>query len=163
MPVRAALRHALLSIPALIVMALTLALVVATPADARTVRERKIHHAVQVAINQKGDPYVYGAAGPNSFDCSGLTMFSYAHAGISLPRSADSQYRAVRHIPHSRMHRGDLMFFHDSSGHVYHAAIFLGRHDGHVWLLHASRPGHPVQRDPNWTSSWYGGTERHRR
>ncbi len=159
---RASLRRLFGAVPALILASIALSLVLATPADAQTVRGRKIHHAVEVAINQKGDPYSYGAAGPNRFDCSGLTMFSYDHAGLSLPRSAAEQYRAVRHIPKSRMHRGDLMFFHDGSGNIYHTAIFLGRHSGHVWLFHASEPGHPVQRDPLWTSSWYGATLRHR-
>lgn len=159
---RAALRRLFGAVPALILTSIALALVLASPADAQTVRGRKIHHATAIAINQKGDPYSYGAAGPKRFDCSGLTMFSFDHAGLSLPRSAAQQYHAVRHIPKSRMHRGDLMFFHDGSGNIYHEAIFLGRHGGHVWLFHASKPGRPVQRDPLWTSSWYGGTLRHR-
>lgn len=157
----AVLRRLFGALPAFILLSIALALVVATPADA-SVRGHKIHHAVRIAINHKGDPYGYGYAGPNRFDCSGLTMFSFDHAGLSLPRSAAEQYHAVRHISKSRMHRGDLMFFHDGSGNVYHAAIFLGRHSGHVWLFHASEPGRPVQRDPAWTSSWYGGTLRHR-
>ena len=161
MPAFAA-RRVFAAFPVLLVTALALSLFTAAPANAeRTLRERKIHHAVEVAINQKGDPYTYGYAGPHRFDCSGLTMFSFARAGLSLPRTTDGQYAAVRHIPKDKMRRGDLMFFH-SGGNIYHAAIFLGRHDGRVWLLHASRSGTPVKRDPAWTSSWYGGTLRHR-
>jgi cell wall-associated NlpC family hydrolase len=160
MPACSALRRFLATLPALLTLSLALSLLVATPAHARTVRDRKIHHAVQVAIDQKGDPYGYGYAGPNRFDCSGLTMFSYGRAGLSLPRTAAAQYQSLRHIHHGHMHRGDLMYFHDGGGYVYHAAIFLGRHDGHIWILHASRPGTPVKRDPVWTRSWYGATFR---
>jgi cell wall-associated NlpC family hydrolase len=147
-------------VPVVLIAALVVMLFGSSAADA-SVRHRKIYHAVEVAVHQKGDPYGYGYAGPNRFDCSGLTMFSFDRAGLSLPRTAAEQYQAVRHIPKRAMHRGDLMFFH-SGGSIYHVAVFLGRHDGHVWLLHASEPGRPVQRDPLWTSSWYGGTLRHK-
>ncbi len=156
----AAVRHTLRAIPVLVVTALVVVLFTSTAADA-SVRGRKIHHAVHVAVHQKGDPYGYGYAGPNRFDCSGLTMFSFHRAGLKLPRTAAEQYKHVRHIPKRAMRRGDLMFFHGSGG-IYHVAVFLGRHDGSVWLLHASMPGRPVQRDPSWTSAWYGGTLRHR-
>jgi len=149
-------------IPALLTAALVLSVFIVAPADAaRTKRERKIHHGLQVALDQKGDPYVYGAAGPNAFDCSGLTMYSFGKAGISLPRSSDAQATAVRRISKKNLRRGDLMFFH-SGGNVYHEAIFLGRNHGKTWLLHASRSGTPVKRDPVWTSSWFAGTLRHR-
>jgi cell wall-associated NlpC family hydrolase len=163
MPAVAAWRRMFGAFPVLLVTALALSMFTAGPADAqRTLRERKIHHGVRIALNQLGDPYAYGHAGPNSFDCSGLTMFSYQKAGLSLPRTTGAQYARLRHIPHSKMRRGDLMYFHSGSG-IYHAAIFLGRHDGSAWLLHASRTGTPVKRDPVWTSSWYGATFRHRR
>jgi cell wall-associated NlpC family hydrolase len=67
----------------------------------------------------------------------------------------------VRRISKKNLRRGDLMFFH-SGGDVYHEAIFLGRNHGKTWLLHASRSGTPVKRDPVWTSSWFAGTLRHR-
>ncbi|MBA2558425.1 MAG: C40 family peptidase [Propionibacteriales bacterium] len=162
MPATAAWRRLFAALPLLLAIALALPMFTVSTADAAmSRRERKIHHGVQVARNQKGDPYVYGAEGPNAFDCSGLTMYSYGKAGIYLPRSSDAQYRYVRHIKKSNIRRGDLMFFH-SGGSVYHVAIFLGRHDGNTWLLHASRPGTPVKRDPAWTRSWYAGTLRHR-
>jgi len=122
-------------------------------------RERRIQHAVQVARDQIGDPYAYGAAGPGAFDCSGLTMYSYARAGIRLPRSSDAQASAVRRVKRSNMRRGDLMFFH-SGGSVYHLGIFLKRRGGRAIILHSSSPGRPVQRDPVWTNSWFAGTLR---
>jgi cell wall-associated NlpC family hydrolase len=112
-------------------------------------------------MRHKGDPYSYGAAGPRSFDCSGLTMFAYGKAGLYLPRSSDGQARFVRHIPKKNLHRGDFVFFH-SGGHVYHVAIYLGRHHGARFILHAPHSGTVVQRDPIWTPSWYAGTLRHR-
>lgn len=160
MPAVISWRRFSMAIPALLVAALVLSLVAVSPADAaRTRRERKIANGVEVARDQKGDPYVYGAAGPNAFDCSGFTMYSFGKAGLSLPRTTDAQANAVRRINKSNMRRGDLMFFH-SGGNVYHVAMFMGRKNGSTWLLHASRSGTPVKRDPAWTSSWYGGTLR---
>lgn len=156
----AASRRIIAALPALLATVLALTMFTAAPADAhRTERATKIHNAVQVAVAQKGDPYVWGYAGPDRFDCSGLLMYSFQRAGLSLPRTTSAQYAAMRHIPQSQMRRGDLMFFH-SGGNIYHAAMFLGRNNGQVWLLHASRSGTPVKRDPLWTSSWYGATLR---
>jgi len=158
----AASRRMFAALPALLATILALTMFTAVPADAqRTARQQRVHNAVQVAIAQKGDPYVWGYAGPDRFDCSGLLMYSFQRAGLAMPRTTSAQYGAMRHIPQSQMQRGDLMYFHDSSGNIYHAAMFLGRHDGQVWLLHASRTGTPVKRDPLWTSSWYGATMRH--
>lgn len=121
----------------------------------------RANHAANVAIAHIGDPYRYGAAGPSSFDCSGLTMFSYAHARLSLPRTAAGQYAAVRHILKQNLMRGDLVFFHDGSGHVYHAAMFLYWNDRHqAVIIHAPHTGTVVHRQPVWTSSWYAGTRR---
>src|SRR6478735_5623196 len=70
-----------------------------TSADASTTQQShlppvsfRINHAANVAISHIGDPYRYGAAGPSSFDCSGLAMFSYGHARLSLPRTSAGQY-----------------------------------------------------------------------
>jgi cell wall-associated NlpC family hydrolase len=123
-------------------------------------RAVKIAHAVAVAVNQKGDPYVYGAEGPNAFDCSGLTEYSFAKAGLRLPRTADEQYHSVRHIKKSNIRRGDLVFFHDSGGSVYHVGIFAGRRHGSEYILHAPYTGQVVHRERIWTGSWYAGTLR---
>jgi cell wall-associated NlpC family hydrolase len=146
------------------ILATSLALSMYSPstADAKlSLRQHKIHHGVKVALSKIGDPYVYGAEGPNAFDCSGLTMYSFSRAGIHLPRTAAAQYGYVRHIAKRNLHRGDLMFFHSGSS-VYHVAIFLGRHRHHVWLLQAPHTGARVQRAPVWTSQWWAGTLRHR-
>lgn len=158
----AASRRLFAAFPALLATILALTTFTAAPADAqRSDRGHRIHHAVTVAVHQKGDPYVWGYAGPDRFDCSGLVMYSFQRAGLAMPRTTSAQYAAMRHISQSQMRRGDLMYFHDSSGNIYHAAMFLGRNHGQTWLLHASRTGTPVKRDPLWTSSWYGATMRH--
>jgi len=149
-----------------LVLTLTLAftLLASAPADAaKTRRERKVAHGVRVAKNQIGDPYRYGAAGPNAFDCSGLTMFSYGKAGLYLPRSSDAQARYAHRIKRRNMQRGDLMFFYSGGGNVYHVGIYMGRYpNGRRKILHASYSGRPVQRDPVWTNKWYPGTLRRR-
>jgi cell wall-associated NlpC family hydrolase len=163
MPATAVWRRLLVAIPAMLITALGLSTVAAPPAQAhRTERERRVHHGLEVAIRQKGDPYSYGADGPRAFDCSGLTMFAFGKAGLDLPRSSDGQARYVRHIPKKKLRRGDFVFFHTAGGSVYHVAIYLGRHHGHRFILHAPHSGTVVQRDRIWTSSWYAGTLRHR-
>ncbi|MGH3506872.1 MAG: C40 family peptidase [Nocardioidaceae bacterium] len=161
MPATAAMRRAFVLVPFMLVAALVITMVASAPADALTKRERKIRHSTHVALNQLGDPYRYGANGPNAFDCSGLTQFAAKRSEMYLPRSSDAQYRYSRHIKKRNIERGDYMFFH-SGGDIYHVAIFLGRRDGKVRLLHASRSGTPVKRDTAWTRSWYAGTLRRR-
>src|SRR3954447_1200675 len=73
--------------------------------------------AVQIAAYQKGDPYRYGAAGPNAFDCSGLTMYVYHQVGKSLPHNARYQYSRTWHIIKSNKRPGDLIFY-TSNGHA---------------------------------------------
>ena len=79
--------------------------------------------AVQFALAQVGKPYVWGAAGPGSYDCSGLTMASWAHAGVSLPHSAADQYNYGHHVSRSQLQPGDLIFFYQPIGHV---TIYIG-------------------------------------
>ena len=118
---------------------------------ARARTDAKYHRVMKIARNQKGDPYVYGAAGPNAFDCSGLTMYVYKRAtGISMQHTASSQFRKADRISRRQARPGDLVFFHNSGG-IYHTAIYAGK--GQV--LHASRPGTNVKTDPIWTSSVY--------
>lgn len=78
--------------------------------------------ALSAAYSQLGKPYQYGAAGPNAYDCSGLTMWAYAHAGISLPHSAAGQMGSGQHVSRSQLEPGDLVFF-DNGGHV---GIYVG-------------------------------------
>jgi cell wall-associated NlpC family hydrolase len=79
--------------------------------------------AVRFAYNQLGKPYVYGASGPNSYDCSGLTMRSWEAGGVSLPRTADAQQAATRPVSYGDLQPGDLVFFGSPA---YHVAIYIG-------------------------------------
>ncbi len=79
--------------------------------------------AVRAAYAQLGDPYVWGADGPGSFDCSGLTMYAWAAAGVSLPHSSAAQYGAVRRVALSDLQPGDLVFYYSPISHV---AIYIG-------------------------------------
>lgn len=146
----------------LLVLCLGMAVNVATApqADAITARYQKVLDGVRVARNQQGDPYGYGSAGPDRFDCSGLVYYSMRKAGVSVPRSSDAQAGYARHIPKSDMRPGDLMFF-SSGGDVYHVAIFLGWKDGHRLMLDSPKSGDHVRIRTPWTTGWYAGTLRY--
>jgi peptidoglycan DL-endopeptidase CwlO len=88
--------------------------------SATTVGARR---AVQFALNQVGKPYVFGAAGPGSFDCSGLTMRAWQAGGVSLPHSAAGQYSYGHHVSRDALQPGDLIFFYQPIGHV---TIYIG-------------------------------------
>jgi cell wall-associated NlpC family hydrolase len=94
--------------------------------------------AIQAAYSQLGDPYVYGAGGPGSFDCSGLTMFAWNAAGVSLPHSSSAQYSAARRVSSSELQPGDLVFYYSPISHV---GIYVG--GGRI--IHAPRPGRSVE------------------
>ena len=116
--------------------------------------------ALRVARRQVGDPYKYGAEGPDKFDCSGLVYFATHQAGFSdVPRTSSEQADHMRRIKRSRLRRGDFVFFHDK-GDVYHVGFYVGRHDGDRMILHAPSTGRDVQRDPVWTDSWFAATLR---
>jgi cell wall-associated NlpC family hydrolase len=80
--------------------------------------------AVHTALAQLGKPYVWGAAGPNSFDCSGLTMYAWGAAGVSLPHSAAAQYDALPHVSQSNLRPGDLVFF---GSYIHHVGMYIGK------------------------------------
>ncbi len=76
---------------------------------------------------QLGKPYVYGATGPDAFNCSGLTMRAYQAAGIGLPRTSEEQWSAGPHVPEDQLEPGDLVFFDpDASGLPGHVGIYAG-------------------------------------
>ena len=120
--------------------------VIPTTRVSRTVPVRK--RALRVARNQHGDPYKWGAAGPNAFDCSGLTSFAYKRVGKALPRTSSMQRSATKRIRAGQARRGDLVFFHGSNG-VYHVGLYAGR--GRIW--HSPQPGTRVHRAKIWTKS----------
>jgi peptidoglycan DL-endopeptidase CwlO len=97
--------------------------------------------AVDFALDQVGDAYVYGAAGPDAWDCSGLTMQAWAAAGVSLPHSSSSQYYSGTHVSTSDLQPGDLVFYYQPISHV---ALYIG--DGQI--VHASNPSEPVNVAP---------------
>jgi len=78
---------------------------------------------VAAAESRIGDPYVWGAAGPSAFDCSGLVMWAYAQAGVYLPHFSGAQYDDTMHIPMSDLQPGDLVFPADPGQHV---AMYIG-------------------------------------
>jgi peptidoglycan DL-endopeptidase CwlO len=94
--------------------------------------------ALAFAREQLGEPYVYGADGPDSWDCSGLTMKAWEAAGVSLPHSSSRQYDSSPKIARSDLRPGDLVFFYDD---LHHVGLYAG--DGRV--LHAPRPGKNVE------------------
>jgi cell wall-associated NlpC family hydrolase len=93
---------------------------------------------VSFALAQVGKPYVFGAAGPGSYDCSGLTMAAWQAAGVSLPHLAADQYNYGTHVSVSQLQPGDLVFMYNPIGHV---AMYIG----HGMLVSAPEPGENVQ------------------
>lgn len=94
--------------------------------------------AVRVAEDQLGKPYVWGAEGPDSFDCSGLTKYAYAAAGIALPHFTGDQWNAGRHVAESELQPGDLIFFHSD---LHHMGMYVGGGQ----LIHAPHSGDVVR------------------
>jgi cell wall-associated NlpC family hydrolase len=97
--------------------------------------------AIAFAYGALGKPYVWGATGPSSFDCSGLTQAAWRSAGVSLPRTTYTQINAGRNIPRSELAPGDLVFFYSGISHV---GLYIG--DGQ--MIHAPHPGAPVRIAP---------------
>ena len=94
--------------------------------------------AVQAALTRIGDPYSWGAAGPGAFDCSGLVMWAFQHAGISLPHSSYAQAAGGQPVPRDQMQPGDVVTYYSDASHV---GIYIG--DG--MIVHASTFGVPVR------------------
>ncbi|MGP3773382.1 NlpC/P60 family protein [Streptomyces sp. SDT5-1] len=93
--------------------------------------------AVAYASDQLGKPYVWGAEGPKSFDCSGLTSQAWAAAGKPIPRTSQEQWKQLEHIDIKDMRPGDLIIYHDDASHV-------GMYIGKGAIIHAPRPGRTV-------------------
>lgn len=92
---------------------------------------------VKFAYAQVGKPYVFGADGPGSYDCSGLTMAAWSQVGVSLPHSAHQQYNQEAHVSKANLQPGDVVFFYEFS----HNGIYVG--NGKV--IHAPEPGDNVK------------------
>jgi len=94
--------------------------------------------AVSYAMAQVGDAYSYGATGPDAYDCSGLTMASWAQAGVALPHSSSAQYSSGPQVPASALQPGDLVFYYSPISHV-------GMYIGNGMIVHAANPSTGVQ------------------
>jgi peptidoglycan DL-endopeptidase CwlO len=105
--------------------------------------------AVAFAYAQLGKPYVWGATGPDSYDCSGLVQAAWASAGVAIPRTTYEQWAALPHVPMSAIQPGDLIFF-DGIGHV---AIYVGSN----MIIDAPQPGEFVEKI-SLSSPWYAAT-----
>lgn len=109
----------------------------------------KAAQAIAFAKAQLGKPYVWGATGPSSFDCSGLTQAAWKSAGISLPRTTWDQVKAGTRVSTSQLQPGDLVFFYDDISHV---GLYVG--DG--MMIHAPKPGDVVKKAPITEMPIYG-------
>ncbi|WP_160687261.1 C40 family peptidase [Clostridium sp. C2-6-12] len=94
---------------------------------------------VNYAYKFLGKPYVYGAAGPNAFDCSGLTQYVFSHFGINLSRTTYTQVGEGTKVNRNDLKPGDLVFF-NTEGSTSHVGIYIGNGE----FIHAPRTGKPV-------------------
>jgi cell wall-associated NlpC family hydrolase len=108
------------------------------PAGPIVAPTRAAQVAVNTALAQLGDPYVWAAAGPDAFDCSGLTQYVYAAAGVSLPHSSSMQSAVGRPVAYADLKPGDLVFFYHPVGHV---GIYIGNGQ----MIHAPHTGDVVK------------------
>ncbi len=111
---------------------------------------------LRAAESRIGLPYVWGAAGPRSFDCSGLVQWSFAQAGVVMPRVAADQARAGPMVPVAQLQPGDLLFYHTdptAPAYISHVAIYLGNN----MMLQAPRPGLDVEVVPLDTGAGFAG------
>src|SRR3954449_10611599 len=93
--------------------------------------------AVDTALAQQGKPYVWGGAGPNSFDCSGLVQYAYKAAGVSVPHSSRMQSTLGTPVSRANLQPGDLVFFYSP---VSHVAMYIGNGQ----IVQATTDGQPV-------------------
>jgi cell wall-associated NlpC family hydrolase len=105
--------------------------------------------ALRAALTQRGKPYVWGAAGPDSYDCSGLVLWAFAQEGISLPHYTGDQWNSGMHVSRADLEPGDLVFFFADISHV---GIFIGN----GLMVDAPSTGQVVQVQPVFWDSFVG-------
>ncbi|HEV2086953.1 MAG TPA: C40 family peptidase [Cryptosporangiaceae bacterium] len=113
--------------------------------------------AVNYALAQLGKPYVWGAEGPDTFDCSGLVQTAYATAGVRLPRTARPQYRATPTVSVNALLPGDLLFFATDKSNwdtIHHVGIYIGKGK----MVHAPTTGDVVKISPVWWEEFFAAT-----
>jgi len=103
----------------------------------------KGEQAVKLAKKFQGTPYVYGASGPDAFDCSGLTSYVYGKLGIKLTHNAQAQFNECKSVSLSSIKPGDLVFFGGGTGSISHVGMYVGNDT----YIHAPRPGAYVRID----------------
>ena len=131
----------------------------AGPLTASGAPNAELNAMLRAAMSRQGMPYVWGAAGPKSFDCSGLVQWSFAQAGIAMPRVAAAQALAGPAVPVRKIQPGDLLFYHtDPTAPTYisHVAIYLGN----GWMIQAPEPGQHVEIVPADVGSEFAGAIR---
>jgi peptidoglycan DL-endopeptidase CwlO len=114
---------------------------------------------LRAAMSRRGMPYVWGAAGPTSFDCSGLVQWSFAKAGLVMPRVAADQALTGPAVPASQLQPGDLLFYHTdptAPSYISHVAIYLGN----GWMLQAPEAGMNVEVVPADFGTEFAGAVR---
>ena len=107
--------------------------------------------AIEFALAQIGDRYVWGASGPDGWDCSGLTSVAWSKAGVSLPHSSAQQYSSGDKVPRSQLQPGDLVYFYSPISHV-------GMYLGNGRMVHAPNPGRRVEISPISQMPYTGAT-----
>ncbi|GAA3391912.1 C40 family peptidase [Streptomyces roseoviridis] len=122
----------------------------ATPPPSGASYEAKAAEAIAFARAQIGKPYVWGATGPNSYDCSGLTQAAWRAAGVDLPRTTWDQVEAGSRVTTAGLLPGDLVFFYDDISHV---GLYIG--DGK--MIHAPKPGAYVREESIYSMPIHGG------
>jgi peptidoglycan DL-endopeptidase CwlO len=113
--------------------------------------------AIETARSRLGAPYVWGGSGPSVFDCSGLVQWSYAHAGLALPRVAADQYNVGQHIDLDQLQPGDLLFWAtdvNDPATIHHVAMYIGG----GMMIAAPHTGTVVQIQPVYLSGYIGAT-----
>jgi cell wall-associated NlpC family hydrolase len=119
--------------------------------------KRQVHKVLHEAAAQRGKPYVYGAAGPGAFDCSGLVMYVFEHAiNHSLPHNAAAQYSTVQHISSGQLRPGDLVFV-DDGGYISHVGIYAGHNRSHRYWWVAPHTGTHVHKQPIYSAHFVYG------
>ncbi len=105
--------------------------------------------ALRFALTKQGDPYVWGAAGPSAFDCSGLVMWAYEQIGIQLPHYTGDQWDSGVHVSRNQLQAGDLVFFYQDIGHV-------GLYIGNGLMIDAPDFGETVHVEPVYWNVYVG-------
>lgn len=114
--------------------------------------EKKRDDIVKTALTKKGCPYIWGATGPKSFDCSGLTQWCYKQNGIYIPRVAADQAQYGKKIEKNQLKKGDLIFFRTekNSKRISHVGMYIGN----GLMIHSPHTGDVVKIVSIHTSSW---------